>query len=158
MCKHGSKQARAVWVTSCEKIKGLVSKLWDHAGTFWNVKNGTFCHTNLDSALWANNGIFTLRADSAFYPTRYQESYLRITMMIIDCVQFEKLGKCDGSGILAADESTGTMGKRLANCGLENTEDNRQFIISKTPRIFRQFIILKTPRIPGNLSSRKHRG
>ena len=33
-------------------------------------------------------------------------------------------------GILAADESTGTMGKRLANCGLENTEDNRQFIIS----------------------------
>ena len=28
-------------------------------------------------------------------------------------------------GILAADESTGTMGKRLANCGLDNTEDNR---------------------------------
>jgi len=31
-----------------------------------------------------------------------------------------------GKGILAADESTGTMGKRLANCGLENTEDNRR--------------------------------
>lgn len=31
-----------------------------------------------------------------------------------------------GKGILAADESTGTMGKRLANCGLENTEDNRK--------------------------------
>jgi len=31
-----------------------------------------------------------------------------------------------GKGILAADESTGTMGKRLANIGLENTEDNRR--------------------------------
>jgi len=31
-----------------------------------------------------------------------------------------------GKGILAADESTGTMGKRLAGCGLENTEDNRR--------------------------------
>merc|ERR1712013_666069 len=31
-----------------------------------------------------------------------------------------------GKGILAADESTGAMGKRLANCGLENTEDNRR--------------------------------
>jgi fructose-bisphosphate aldolase class I len=31
-----------------------------------------------------------------------------------------------GKGILAADESTGTMGKRLATCGLENTEDNRR--------------------------------
>ena len=90
------------------------------------------------------NGIFTLRADSAFYPTRYQESYLWITMMIIDCVQVEKLGKCDGSGILAADESTGTMGKRLANCGLENTEDNRQFIIS--------FIYLRSPSSPWSSS------
>ena len=31
-----------------------------------------------------------------------------------------------GKGILAADESTGTMGKRLAGCGLENTEENRR--------------------------------
>jgi len=31
-----------------------------------------------------------------------------------------------GKGILAADESTGTMGKRLANINLENTEDNRR--------------------------------
>lgn len=31
-----------------------------------------------------------------------------------------------GKGILAADESTGTMGKRLADIGLENTEDNRR--------------------------------
>jgi len=31
-----------------------------------------------------------------------------------------------GKGILAADESTGTMGKRLANIGLENTDENRR--------------------------------
>lgn len=31
-----------------------------------------------------------------------------------------------GKGILAADESTGTIGKRLANINLENTEDNRR--------------------------------
>jgi len=32
----------------------------------------------------------------------------------------------EGKGILAADESTGTIGKRLASCGQENTEDNRR--------------------------------
>lgn len=31
-----------------------------------------------------------------------------------------------GKGILAADESTGTMGKRLAGIGVENLEDNRR--------------------------------
>ena len=31
-----------------------------------------------------------------------------------------------GKGILAADESAGTMGKRLAQVGLENTEENRR--------------------------------
>lgn len=31
-----------------------------------------------------------------------------------------------GKGILAADESTGTIGKRFASIGLENTEDNRR--------------------------------
>ena len=32
----------------------------------------------------------------------------------------------DGKGILAADESNGTMGKRLAGIDVENTEDNRR--------------------------------
>jgi fructose-bisphosphate aldolase class I len=32
----------------------------------------------------------------------------------------------DGRGILAADESTGTIGKRLASIDVENTEDNRR--------------------------------
>ena len=31
-----------------------------------------------------------------------------------------------GTGILAADESTGTMGKRFDNIGVENTEENRR--------------------------------
>lgn len=31
-----------------------------------------------------------------------------------------------GKGILAADESSGTMGKRLAGIGIENTEENRR--------------------------------
>lgn len=31
-----------------------------------------------------------------------------------------------GKGILAADESTGTMGKRLTSIGVENTEENRR--------------------------------
>lgn len=37
-----------------------------------------------------------------------------------------------GKGILAADESTGTMGKRLAGIGVENTEENR--------RLYRQLL------------------
>lgn len=31
-----------------------------------------------------------------------------------------------GKGILAADESTGTIGKRFANINLENTAENRR--------------------------------
>lgn len=37
-----------------------------------------------------------------------------------------------GKGILAADESTATMGKRLANIGVENSEENR--------RLYRQLL------------------
>lgn len=31
-----------------------------------------------------------------------------------------------GKGLLASDESTGTIGKRLAKAGIENTEVGRQ--------------------------------
>jgi fructose-bisphosphate aldolase class I len=37
-----------------------------------------------------------------------------------------------GKGLLAADESTGSIGKRLASIGLENTEENR--------RVYRQLL------------------
>ena len=32
----------------------------------------------------------------------------------------------EGKGLLACDESTGTVGKRLDSIGLENTESNRR--------------------------------
>ncbi len=48
-----------------------------------------------------------------------------------------------GKGILAADESTGTMTKRLAGVGVESTEDNR--------RRFRE-LLLTTPGIAEQIS------
>jgi len=45
---------------------------------------------------------------------------------------------CGGKGILAADESTGTIGKRLAPIGVENTEENRRFyrqLLFSTPEL-----------------------
>lgn len=44
----------------------------------------------------------------------------------------------DGKGILAADESTGTIGKRFAAIGIENTEDNRRnyrLLLANTPNL-----------------------
>ncbi|XP_071789547.1 fructose-bisphosphate aldolase, muscle type-like [Asterias amurensis] len=49
-----------------------------------------------------------------------------------------------GKGILAADESTGTMGKRFANIGVENTEENR--------RLYRQLLFTTDPSISNNIS------
>lgn len=44
-----------------------------------------------------------------------------------------------GKGILAADESTGTIGKRFATIGLENTEENR--------RLYRQLLFTGDKRL-----------
>jgi fructose-bisphosphate aldolase class I len=41
-------------------------------------------------------------------------------------VETAKLLVAPGKGILAADESTGTIGKRFAALGIENTEENRR--------------------------------
>lgn len=49
-----------------------------------------------------------------------------------------------GKGILAADESTGTMGKRLADIGLENTQENR--------RNYRELLFNTDPAISQNVS------
>ncbi|XP_050408679.1 fructose-bisphosphate aldolase [Patella vulgata] len=55
--------------------------------------------------------------DHAQYLTAEQEDELRkIANAIV----------APGKGILAADESTGTMGKRFAGIGVENTEENRR--------------------------------
>ena len=48
-----------------------------------------------------------------------------------------------GKGILAADESTGTIGKRFAPIGVENNEENR--------RKYRQ-IIFSTPNLGDHIS------
>lgn len=49
-----------------------------------------------------------------------------------------------GKGILAADESVGTMGKRLADIGLENTDENR--------RAYRQLLFTTDPQVAQNIS------
>lgn len=52
------------------------------------------------------------------YLTEEQKKELRETAQAI---------VAPGKGLLAADESTGTIGKRFANINVENTEANRQF-------------------------------
>nr|CAA42666.1 aldolase-related protein [Drosophila melanogaster] len=49
-----------------------------------------------------------------------------------------------GKGILAADESGPTMGKRLQDIGVENTEDNR--------RAYRQLLFSTDPKLAENIS------
>jgi fructose-bisphosphate aldolase class I len=44
----------------------------------------------------------------------------------------------EGKGILAADESTGTIAKRFANLDIENTEKNRRdyrLLLATTPNL-----------------------
>ncbi|XP_070573091.1 fructose-bisphosphate aldolase C-like [Ptychodera flava] len=49
-----------------------------------------------------------------------------------------------GKGILAADESTGTMGKRLSNISVENVEENR--------RLYRQLLFSTDNAVAENIS------
>ena len=49
-----------------------------------------------------------------------------------------------GKGILAADESTATIGKRFADIGLENTEDNR--------RAYRELLFTADAAVNDNIS------
>lgn len=49
-----------------------------------------------------------------------------------------------GKGILAADESTGSMTKRLNSINLENTEENR--------RLYRQLLFTAGPSLSNNIS------
>lgn len=49
-----------------------------------------------------------------------------------------------GKGILAADESTGTIGKRLSDIGLENNDDNR--------RQYRQLLFTTDDALANNIS------
>merc|ERR1712137_207597 len=49
-----------------------------------------------------------------------------------------------GKGILAADESTATIGKRFADIGVENTEENR--------RAYRELLFLSDAAVAENIS------
>lgn len=49
-----------------------------------------------------------------------------------------------GKGILAADESTGTIGKRFAQINVENVEENR--------RLYRQLLFTSGPELAKNIS------
>ncbi|RZR80126.1 hypothetical protein BHM03_00006054, partial [Ensete ventricosum] len=48
------------------------------------------------------------------------------SMHVDELIQTAKYIATPGKGILAADESTGTIGKRLSSINVENTEPNRQ--------------------------------
>lgn len=53
-------------------------------------------------------------------------------MVVVDPQKRQELAQtaaaivADGKGVLAADESTGTIGKRFASIKVENTEENRR--------------------------------
>lgn len=49
-----------------------------------------------------------------------------------------------GKGILAVDESTATIGKRLASIGVENTEGNRQAYRGKMGTFILSFFLEPT--------------
>lgn len=69
------------------------------------------------------------------YPTpELQEELRKIAQAIV----------APGKGILAADESTGTMGKRLQDIGVENTEENR--------RKYRQLLFTSDAALSENIS------
>lgn len=69
------------------------------------------------------------------YPSKeLQEELSKIAQAIV----------APGKGILAADESVGTMGKRLADIGCENTEENR--------RAYRQLLFTTDNQVAQNIS------
>ncbi|XP_039950985.1 fructose-bisphosphate aldolase isoform X1 [Bactrocera neohumeralis] len=69
------------------------------------------------------------------YPSKeLQEELSRIARAIV----------APGKGILAADESVSTMGKRLQDIGVENTDEHR--------RLYRQLLFSTDPKVAENIS------
>lgn len=67
-------------------------------------------------------------------PPELQEELKKIAKAIV----------APGKGILAADESVSTMGKRLQDIGVENTDENR--------RHYRQLLFTTDPALGNNIS------
>jgi fructose-bisphosphate aldolase class I len=51
---------------------------------------------------------------------------MTVTEFAAELIQTANAIVASGKGILAADESTGTIGKRFAPIGVENVEENRR--------------------------------
>jgi fructose-bisphosphate aldolase, class I len=51
---------------------------------------------------------------------------MSVTPFAAELVENARLIAAAGKGILAADESTGTIGQRFQKIAVENTEDNRR--------------------------------
>lgn len=73
-------------------------------------------------------------AHFSYLPKERQEELHKIAQAIV----------APGKGILAADESTATIGKRFANIGLENNEENR--------RLYRQLLFSANQVVSDNIS------
>lgn len=87
-----------------------------------------------DAKLPSESGVDEWQARAIQYPwfTGGRNNPLRCREFLIqspESLQFMDTSPClcpAGKGILAVDESTKTIGKRLASIGVENTEENRQ--------------------------------
>lgn len=51
---------------------------------------------------------------------------MSITPFAAELIETARAISAPGKGILAADESTGTIGQRFKSIGTENTEENRR--------------------------------
>src|SRR3989338_6012857 len=76
--------------------------------------------------MWWSSTLKSLVARCNICPKSLFIDYDFHSMDIQSLTDIAKQIVAPGKGILAADESTGTAGKRLASIGVENTEDNRR--------------------------------
>lgn len=78
--------------------------------------------------------IFKMTTYFSYPPPELQEELKKIAQAIV----------APGKGILAADESVATMGKRLKDIGVENSEENR--------RLYRQLLFTTDAAVGENIS------
>ncbi len=102
----------------------------------WIIKKGALIYPKLPCKLqifiWNKNT--NNKGKMPFLSDAQKEELARIADSIV----------VSGKGILAADESTGSIGKRLASIGLENTEENR--------RAYRQLLFTADPSLADSIS------
>jgi fructose-bisphosphate aldolase class I len=70
-----------------------------------------------------------MRRDDGAQPAtlhNHNFSNMSLTPFAAELIETARAIAAPGKGILAADESTGTIGQRFASINVENTEDNRR--------------------------------